>query len=729
MIPNAELTPITQSQYLHHIEQAAAFLRTNYDQKLLEWRENFNSDDILARDYPRFTFVSATFEAFLFQLTGKTLHAQPAKKALLQLREIIEWYPSAFGPYRKHDSYGYWKTVPAVPPEAYACLKGTEVLSSEEEQLVEGWLAEYAERFFEVHEWGAHNRALWVTRDFARIIQLLPEHPSNQRWKKKCLHLLKTSWGNWSIEDAQIYLPLWLSKMMHIADILEIPGLFKEYNMLYYLNYFLHLMAPHGMVTDFGDARWQECWHWYLTCFERGAKEYQNEEFKWAAARIYETKARSAQPEEIEIDFPFLYQCCDDSIGIQPPSASSRMVLDELAGKKIVFRNGWEPESSFLMLNYKGDQDYGRCDRDYLRQSINVIAEKMHHGHTDENAICLLMSQGSVLLNDAGYRVTLTNGQYRADFYHNRLSIRNEPPNPTEPLLNSLHKRAWYHPTRTEKIHFFNYEKWDYSRTRVKRAEEGWEWDRAIIYLKVEDIFVIIDRVLVLKDCFLNVNNLFHTQQLLNVGDNWFDTRFNDIAGWKNPTNRRLLVWFLPQVGMKVSCEELQRNHALNRTMYQSLSSDFQTGDIIPFVTILIPHSPDQKCEDLIARIKELPCSLFPKGVGIMLVTATGPLHICFKCDLEMDLIKEEIRPKYNYQLGKLNFGNIIETDARLLLLEENKAAVHYGFAEASKIHFKNQLIFEVPSLQPSIYHPNGDFLHLSQPRWDWWEDQAKITD
>ena len=725
MLENSELTPTTQAQYLELIQNGAAYIRSNYDDKLERWRQQFDPDSILARDFPNFIFTSATFEAFLFRLTGDKNHADRAKKALLQLKQIEEWFPTAFGANRKRDQYGLWKRVPGVPPEAYHYLKGTGILSTSEKQIVEGWLADYADYFFNFHEWGAHNRALWTTRDFARIIRLLPDHPSNPRWKKLCLHLVESSWGKWSIEDAQIYVPLWLSKLMHIADILELPGLYQEYNVLYYLNYFLNLMAPHGMVTDYGDARWQECWYWYLTCFERGAKEYRNEAFKWAAARIFETKASLAKPWEIEIDFPFIYECCDDSIALQQPNAGSRMAMDELVGKKIVFRSGWLPDSSFMMLNYKGDQDYGRCDRDYLRHTINVPAEKMHHGHADENAICLLMSRGSVLLNDAGYRETLTNGMYRADFYHNRLVFRNEEPDPNEPLLNSLHKRSWYHPTQTEKIHFFNFEKWDYSRTRVKRVEEGWQWDRCIIYLNAEDIFVVMDCVLLLEDCFLNINNLFHSEQILNIGPNWFDTRFIEFYGWKNPGDRRLLIWFMPQINMKISSEQLLRNKCANRAIYQSVSQQYRRGDIVPFVTVLIPHDRGTDLESLAARIVELPVSVFPRGIGITLNWVDEPLHICLKCDLDMDLIEEEIRPKYTYERGKIAYGNLIETDARLLIVQEKTKQLQYGFVEATRILYKNKVLYEAPSLQPSVDHPNGDFLHLSRPKRDWWEDEV----
>ena len=67
--------------------------------------------------------------------------------------------------------------------------------------------------------------------------------------------------------------------------------------------------------------------------------------------------------------------------------------------------------------------------RDYLRDSLPVEEEKMTHGHADENSIVSLMSGGSILLRDGGYRDYMPSGPfgaYRQDYFHNRLVIRPE---------------------------------------------------------------------------------------------------------------------------------------------------------------------------------------------------------------------------------------------------------------------------------------------------------------
>ena len=55
---------------------------------------------------------------------------------------------------------------------------------------------------------------------------------------------------------------------------------------------------------------------------------------------------------------------------------------------------------------------------------ISVEAEKAHRGHSDKNAICGLVQGGALLLHGGGYRESLPNGKYRADYYHNRPVVR-----------------------------------------------------------------------------------------------------------------------------------------------------------------------------------------------------------------------------------------------------------------------------------------------------------------
>ena len=169
--------------------------------------------------------------------------------------------------------------------------------------------------------------------------------------------------------------------------------------------------------------------------------------------------------------------------------------MEDVQGKKIVFRNGWKPDSTYLLLNYRDEGDGGMNFRDYLRDSIPVEEEKMTHGHADENSIALLMSGGSVLLQ-----------RRRVPRLHAERAVRRvspgllpQPPGraPREdldgpegrrgalqparadprrsPLFEFLRDAGSYRPVRTRKVDFLSLPEFDYSRTRL--IDDGWGYD------------------------------------------------------------------------------------------------------------------------------------------------------------------------------------------------------------------------------------------------------------
>src|SRR5262249_20868089 len=151
---------------------------------------------------------------------------------------------------------------------------------------------------------------------------------------------------------------------------------------------------------------------------------YRNSQYKYVAEqltrRALERMARDQKLTEfakvnistgIGSAFTDAHRWADDYVKPQAPSNGSQEVLEDLIGKKIVFRNGWDRDSTFMLLNYRDEGDGGRLGRDFLRQTLSVEEEKMTHGHADENSISLLMSGGSVLLHDGGYRPDLPSGQ------------------------------------------------------------------------------------------------------------------------------------------------------------------------------------------------------------------------------------------------------------------------------------------------------------------------------
>jgi hypothetical protein len=173
------------------------------------------------------------------------------------------------------------------------------------------------------------------------------------------------------------------------------------------------------------------------------------------------------------------------------------------------------------MLNYRDEGDGGLLQRDYLRQTLPVEEEKMHHGHADENSICLLMSGGSVLLHDGGYRDDLPSGKwgaYRADYFHNRVVARKEQAR-DGPGSVRVHTQLGCLPEGADlQDRFSELQRRRCQPNPVVDADLGYEWDRIITYVKAGDFFIVVDGIRVRTPGYYTFANLWHTRKIIERG-------------------------------------------------------------------------------------------------------------------------------------------------------------------------------------------------------------------
>ena len=65
---------------------------------------------------------------------------------------------------------------------------------------------------------------------------------------------------------------------------------------------------------------------------------------------------------------------------------------------------------------------------------------------------------------------------------------------------------------------------------------------------------------------------------------------------------------------------------------------------------------------------------------------------LCVKLDLEMDLARQQVGPRYSYQLGRVRYGDF-ETDASYLFAKIKGNEVSYSAATMTKILYRNQTL------------------------------------
>ncbi len=721
LLPAAALEPVKRAEYLDYARQTAQWAWNNYDTLISRWKDSFDPENVFGYRPPGGLLEMAVIFAHLYEKEKNPDYAQHAKKVLLTYRDFRSIYPQ-WATERRAD---YDKAPPVLPDfftvmryiRAYEILKPYGLFSPEETALIADCITDSMAYLLKTQEWGPMNRTALRAESLAWAVRALPEHPQASRWEMLRKALGDDNWGSWEIEDATIYHAVWLYALCGYAYARNsLAELFQTPEMYTYAQYFLHLMSPAGMIPDFGDAHWNSNWNRYLVYFETAAAQYQNPEMKWAAARIARNFIDFAQPRNLGLAFIMLdcYLWGDDTVPVQAPQSLSQEVMEDMVGKKIVFRDGWENDSTYLLLNYRDEGDGGLNFRDYLRDTIPVEEEKMTHGHADENSLVLLMSGGSVLLHDGGYRDYMPSGpfgQYRQDYFHNRLCVRPEKifmgqkqgeyrysvreAVAGQNILDFLHNAGSYRPVRTQKVDFISLPDFDYSRTRLTDDKLGYTWDRVITYVKDPELFVVFDIFKALSEDFFTLSNLWHTRKIISQGDHWYDTVYDCIQQQELPEKKHLLVFF-PLTHFRLEGVEPEKRHAQDEwVIHQTTAQHFELGETVGLVTVLIPHAANEPPESWLKGIRMLPVEHPQAGLGVRIDTPGKSTYVAVKNDLRMDMVRDWRRPRYTYDSGKITYGEF-ETNGDYLFATLQREQLDYTIVNLTKALYAQQVLVDV---------------------------------
>lgn len=710
-------TTITKKDYLEAIIEREAELWQGYQKSLSAWHESNNE---LQRSKVGRHMIR--FPSFLYKITGDRKYAEHTREFLL------------------HQSHGdAYYTVFALER-----IKNSGLLTKSDIQIIETKILESAERALKYWvEWGAMNHATQsLVNNLAAAMKYFPDHPDYEQWKQKLDINLSASWGMWSIEDSQIYIPAWNKPLMQCAELL---GREEEYYAMpqtkYYFDYLVQLMTPGGQIVEFGDGRYGRgyTWTWMISVLEKGASVYRDGKMKWAAHRLFEAHVKElghdADGELVEA-----YLWADDSIAEEIPTDPTRLVLEDYVGKKVVFRSGWHRDATYLFLNYMDDAPFGIDGKEYLINTINVEAEKNHHGHADENAICLMMKNGSILLYDSNYRETSSagpDGQFRADVFHNKLVVRNDLADPNWRLLPFLLDGGRYKFVSTKLMHFRRFKDVDISRTRLTYDKMGYQWDRLITYLKEKEWFVIFDIVKILEDGDLTLANLFYTQFIADFDPEnpvWYDTYYRTIAaepnlapyyaGEVNNLDTRLLMYFPEADSFRCGAEQQRNNVQTEWAVYNARADSFKAGELLIFTTMLIPHSAKKNPAEIVNELSDMKIFHQGNGYGLQFPSKDGFVQINAMIDLEAEYLEENIRPRYNFESGRAEYGDLV-TDARYCYIKKYGNVLNYSFYNASRLDFGGRTIFQAEKMNHG--QDDGSYMKYGVPKWMAWEDEVRL--
>ena len=699
-------------EYIRRVRQVGA----EWDERLIAERERRPEHHRGTEPVPLLG-AQAVIDAYLYRETGDEGHAENAVRVLAGQDHALNDYLRAFR----------W-------------VEDSAAMTAEARRQIEARVERLADHMLGHHvEWGAKNHGTnYIVDGVKAAALLLPDHPRATEWDQFAERMVATSWGKWGIEDSSLYTPIWFLPMVNYADLTGRREFFQMPTTVYYFHYYLQLLTPAGTIPEFGDSGWEGAWERHVALLERGATEYRSGEMKWAARQIFEAFENVHESLEHSptgfYNWPRAYgqriadacRWADDSVEERVPTGGSREVLEDQIGRKVVFRGGWEPDSTYLLLNYMDVPAFGVDGRDQLRTTIPVETEKTHHGHADENAICLLMSRGAVLLDESGYRETSTTGptgEFRADTYHNRLVARPGLADPQTRLLPFLLDEGRYRFVETRLLHFHNLRPLDLSRTRLTDAERGYRWDRVVVYLKDLGMFVIFDIVKVLKPGDYTFASLLYSERVIRSQAGRHHVAIDTVgsaATLPNSDRASLLICF-PDLGdRRDGAEQVRRALRTQTCVYQAAADRFDAGQLLAFTTCLVPsadgESPPPEFEPL-AAAEGAP------GVGLRITAPGCDLLLWAKADPEAAYLEQNVRPRYTYESGRSRFGDV-ETDARFAYLEERAGHdAAYGVVEATGLSHRGAELFSTPPLP--ITQDDGTYSRTGRVRWRAWEGQA----
>ena len=626
------------------------------------WRENY--DGIFSRQKEKAlaecNYNYLVYLAFYAELEAEYGNMEEAKRALLDLggfrdtfiRLAGERFPEVVFPADNRD-------FPVLEPRfslshyilAYELLERAGVLTEPEMALIQEYAVSGANQAFTFPDWGTHNRAVMRAVNLTLAARAFPGHPNAGIWRQAARNIMRDNRGAWSIEDTPNYFPLWLHDMILYAELTGREDELDLTKMRYYLDMLVKLFNPLGYVCDFGDDV-PGINMVQTAVLEWGAARFRVPEMRYVAQAMFRKFRLDGVQEEAALRgigrLLNAARWTDESIAPRPPKRESGEVLDDLVGKKLLFQR---PDGGrFLLLNYRDEGDYGYLTRSFLRGTLFVQPEKMHHGHADENTVASLIWDGKLLLGDGGYRETENPiGEYRADYYHNGVIIRRGVPEKGARALPYAIGRGAYEPVRSTKLYFYVFDRIEVSRTRVEK--ELCTWDRAVVWLKEEDAFVITDVIRVREAGDYTIFPLYY------------------------PEAEELRIAF--------AGGGMTETYGMRRRGEDQMGICWAVRGVQTPERPLVIHTLLSCREDLEMREEE----------NVLVVKGNGVPHIMHRTDTELALDGVERRPAYSFGEQKAVYG-AYETDGMFLYARPEGPRLWYTAVNATRVLYRGRRVF-----------------------------------
>lgn len=684
--------------YLSYIRKMFAEKQATAEQQLNEWRERFTNSTLFGYYPPRGPLHLAALAAFLYQQDGDESLGRLAVEQLLRYPSFTEIYPqSARAARPEYEGVPFPPFDCAFDPILYspAVDRLKPVLQPGELEQLGKIAGDSLEMVWKFPEWGGHNRAMLRAASLALCARSFPAHPRAAAWVEMSDELAEESWGRWSIEDAMMYQSHWLRALIQYAQARGKTEFSDFLQPRMHIKSMVQLLSPLGILPSYGDSHHFEIWEW-LPVLEWGATAYRDPAMKWAAEQYFQSHLEhGTHGLHSALIVVNAFDWSDDSLEPAQPHYVPD-ALDDLVLKKIVFRTGWDKNSAYALLNYRDEGDYGLVARDYLRTNLAVSAEKMHHGHSDEGSLVMLVHEGNLLLNDGGYREDPPDGIYRADRFHNRLVWRPTVGLPADDPWEQLQDNGHYRAVRTNRLYQTHLLGAAFTRVRISDELEQMDWDRSIIFIPSLPVYLVVDSALAHVTRPRQLSQLWWTRQIHASGEDWYETGIDRAQHWVNQNDARLRIMLpsLPGQATRRVTHPARRNFQDEQVIVHGWRGEHRAGRSLNFVSLLVPHKAGETDMPEAQLTHSDPLG---RGLGITLAWKGEKHFITVLNDLSASWLVDDIRPRYTFAQGRTVYGPVT-TDAAFTYVRETPGGSSAGFLNGTRLEYHNQVLHQAPT-------------------------------
>jgi hypothetical protein len=140
--------------------------------------------------------------------------------------------------------------------------------------------------------------------------------------------------------------------------------------------------------------------------------------------------------------------------------------------------------------------------------------------------------------------------------------------------------------------------------------------------------------------------------------------------------------------------EAEKRHYQDEWLIHQSWAQHFELGETAAFITVLIPHEAKDDPETWLGRVSPIAAEPSRGASGVVIKSGARDLVIGVKNDLRLDMSRDDRRPRYTFEAGRITLG-AIETDGDFVFAAARGDALDYTVVNLTRALYNGKLLVQ----------------------------------